>query len=81
MKVVVLVLVCFGFLFAKVDINSASKQELMSLNGIGAKKADAIIAHRNQKCFSSVDALMQIKGIGKKILETNQADLEALNCH
>lgn len=81
MRAIVMVLVCFGFLFAKVDINSASKQELMGLNGIGAKKADAIIAYRTQKCFSSVDALTQIKGIGKKILEVNQADLQALNCN
>lgn len=54
----------------KVDINQATVQELAKLPGIGKKKADAIVAHRNEKGnFSSVDDLMKIEGIGKKTLE------------
>lgn len=47
-----------------VNINTADKQELMTLPGIGESKADAIIAYREEKGgFASTEELMQITGI------------------
>ncbi len=48
------------------DIRSASLQELMSLSGIGEKRAKDIIAYRIKQQFRSVNELLNIKGIGAK---------------
>ena len=66
--------------FGAVDINTANKEELMSLKGIGAKKADAIIKHRKGSCFKSAKGLTAVKGIGPKFLEKNHKNLKASKC-
>jgi competence protein ComEA len=58
-----------SFLFASMDLNSASKKELMSIKGIGAKKADLIIQHRQKNKINSVDDLSAIKGFGPKLIK------------
>jgi len=56
--------------FAKVNINTATVDELVALNGIGKVKAEAIVAYRTQHGkFQTVDDLAKVKGIGKKIFE------------
>ncbi|WP_254849573.1 ComEA family DNA-binding protein [Thalassotalea sp. PP2-459] len=60
----------------KVALNNADVQQLSTLKGIGTKKAQAIILYREQiGQFSSIDDLLNVKGIGKKILVDNQAHL------
>jgi competence ComEA-like helix-hairpin-helix protein len=48
------------------DLNTASKEELMSINGIGPVLAERIMARRPYK---TVDDLLKVKGIGPKKLE------------
>lgn len=54
----------------KINLNTASKSELQSLNGIGDSTADAIITYREQNGpFTSVADLVKVKGIGEKKAE------------
>nr|MDA3907900.1 helix-hairpin-helix domain-containing protein [Sulfurimonas sp.] len=64
MKFLVVMVLGLSLLFGAVDINTASKKELSSLNGVGAKKAEAIITYRKANCFKKVKDLAKVKGIG-----------------
>lgn len=52
-----------------VNINTASKEELMSISGIGASKADLIIAYRLEHKFSKIEDIMNVSGIGESLFE------------
>ncbi len=80
MKILAMMVLGVSLMFGAVDINSASKSELMSLNGFGEKKADAIIKHRKGNCFKTVDGLVKVKGIGNKFMEKNRKNLKAGKC-
>ncbi|MHA6161339.1 ComEA family DNA-binding protein [Pseudomonas sichuanensis] len=62
---------------SRVDLNTADAQTLQkALNGIGQAKAQAIVAYREANGpFTSVDELLEIKGIGKALLERNRDKL------
>lgn len=51
------------------NLNAATQEELMTLPGISASLADAIIAQREVRPFSFVEDLKVIKGIGDKRVE------------
>ncbi|MGY0413152.1 helix-hairpin-helix domain-containing protein [Staphylococcus sp. mip270_02] len=54
----------------KINLNSASETQLLSVNGIGPTKAKSIIEYREQHGnFESVEQLKEVKGIGSKTLE------------
>jgi competence protein ComEA len=59
---------------ANVNINTADAETLiLELKGIGQKRAQAIIAFREQNGpFKSIDDLAKVKGISKKIVEQNR---------
>ena len=61
----------------KVDLNKASAAALQrELTGIGKAKAEAIVAYREAHGdFASVDELLEVKGIGKALLERNRDKL------
>lgn len=61
---------------AKVNINTASAEELMSLSGIGPTKAQAIVDYRtNFGNFTSIDQLTSVSGIGEKTLAKIRDDI------
>ena len=80
MKYLALIGLVTGILFATVDINTASKDELMGLKGVGAKKADAILKMRKESCFKSIEDLTKVKGIGKKFIEKHKDELTVSKC-
>lgn len=48
----------------RVNLNTASETELMTLSGIGQTRAEAILAYRKEHgCFSSVEEIMNVDGI------------------
>jgi competence protein ComEA len=55
---------------AKVNINTATAEELSTLEGIGEMKAESIIEFRdNHGHFTKIEDLKNVKGIGDKIFE------------
>lgn len=59
---------------AKININAATAETLhKELAGIGAAKAAAIVAYREENgAFTSIDELIEVKGIGKALLDRNR---------
>jgi competence protein ComEA len=60
-----------------VNLNTADAETLnRELKGIGATKAQAIVAYREEHGpFSSLDELLEVKGIGASTLEKNRSKL------
>ena len=75
---ILLVLFSFNVFAEPVNINKASAQEIAdSLNGIGVKKAEAIVSYRKKNGkFSSADELANVKGIGEKTIAKNKKDIK-----
>ncbi len=65
-----------GFAWATVNLNTASKDELVALPGIGPVKAQAILDHRAAHGpFKSIEQLKDVKGIGAKRFEKLKPEL------
>lgn len=75
-KLLLLLIFSFSFLFAAVNINSASKEELMTLKGIGETTAEAIIEYRKENKFTKIEDIKNVKGIGDKKFEAIKKDIE-----
>ena len=66
MKKILLLTLSAVFAFA-INFNTASKEELMALKGIGAKKAEAIMKYRKKNKINGIKDLVNVKGIGSGI--------------
>ena len=56
----------------KIDINSANKEQLMTLDGVGEKVAERIIKYREDKGFNQPEDIVKVKGFGQKTWEKNK---------
>jgi len=78
-KLVLLACLLPAALFAAdtVNINTADKATLMeTINGIGEKRAEAIIAWREKNGpFKNVDELARVSGVGEATVEKNREKL------
>ena len=62
--------------FAALNLNTATKDDLIALPGIGPAKAQAIVEHRKTHGpFKSVDDLKQVKGFRDKLVERLRPEL------
>jgi len=74
---VALVLVSFGSLVTaqeqgKININSASVEQLSELKGIGPAYAQRIVEYREKNgSFEKPEDILKVQGIGQKTLEAN----------
>ena len=80
MKKLLLILLAFfafsGMAIAAVNLNTASKDELQAVKGIGPKNADAIIEFRKKNGpFKTVDDLKNVKGFGDKSVDSIRSEL------
>lgn len=55
------------------DVNTASKEELQTLTGIGPQKAEAIVSYREEHGpFESIESLQEVPGIGPSTVAKNR---------
>lgn len=59
---------------APVNINTADAKTIAAnIKGVGSKKAEMIVAYRNKHgAFKSAKDLINVKGIGPKLVEKNK---------
>lgn len=61
----------------KINLNSATQEEMEELNGIGPSKAQAIIQYREENgLFQTVEDLLNVSGIGEKTLENMKDSIQ-----
>ena len=54
----------------KININTASVEELMTISGIGEAKAKSIVSYREKHgYFRTIDSIMEVSGIGQSLFE------------
>lgn len=59
----------------KININSATKSELMTLNGIGDATATKIINYRKTNTFKDIEDIMNVPGIGESKFNNIKDDI------
>lgn len=67
-KIFALLVLSVSLLFCSIDLQNASKSELMSIKGIGPVKAEQIIEYRKTNQIKSPEDLKNIKGFGNGVV-------------
>jgi len=65
------------FAMSLTQLNSASKAELMEINGIGEAKATAIITERKKEKFKSFEDFQRVEGIGEQTAKNVKNDVKS----
>lgn len=52
--------------YGKVNLNTATVEQLELLPGVGKKAAELIVAHRGKRRFGRIQELVRVKGFGRK---------------
>ena len=77
LKIVSLLLALALSLAAAVNVNTASKDELQTLSGVGPVTAERIVEYREQNGgFETLDELVNVRGIGSNTLAQLKDDIE-----
>jgi competence protein ComEA len=79
-KILFFMALSVSFLFSAMNLQTASKKDLMCINGIGAKKAEAILKYRKANKLKSADDLLKIKGFGKGVIANVKAGKKTVAC-
>ncbi len=59
-----------------VNINTATAQQLTELQGVGARRAEAIVQYREEHGpFGDIEQLQEVPGIGPMLIENNRSRL------
>ena len=59
----------------KININTADKETLDSIEHIGPVYAERIIEYREKHPFETIEEIMEIKGIGEKTFQDIKDDI------
>jgi len=78
-KILFMLAITLSFLSA-INVQKASKDDLMCIKGIGDKKASAIIKYRKSHTLKSAKDLLEIKGFGKALVKNVEKDIKAVAC-
>jgi len=80
MKKILVMLALTASFLAAINVQKASKDELMCIKGIGEKKAAAIIKYRKTNKLKSAKDLLDIKGFGDALVNNVQKDTKSVAC-
>lgn len=75
-KLITLLILSCSLLFGAIDLQTATKEELMTIKGIGEIKAEQIIEYRKTNSINSPEDLKNIKGFGDSIVENIKQDIK-----
>lgn len=56
----------------KININTATAEELVTMKHIGEKLAEKIIEYRKAHPFEKPEDIMNVKGVGQKVFDANK---------
>jgi len=79
-KILLLMGMSVSLLFSAINLQTASKKELMCIKGIGEKKAEALLKYRKKHTLESPEDLMNIKGFGKGIIRNVKQEIQSVAC-
>lgn len=77
-KLFAILALCTSVMFAAMNLNTATKEELMTIKGIGEKKALEIIDFRKKNKINSAEDLEQLKGFGKVLISNIKNEVKVL---